>query len=458
MRLSKRPDLTQWKPTETGWSPADRIEHIPYSAQQPHSGKQTEFLKLDCREALYGGAGGGGKSSALLMAALQYVDVPGYSALLLRRTYADLALPGALMNRAEEWLRGTNAKWNQTEKTWTFPSGATVTFGYMKNDAERFRYQGSELQFVGFDELTQFSEVQYRYLFSRLRRLKGVRVPLRVRGGTNPGGFGHEWVKSRFQIPKERPDGIWQVPGSTRVWVPALLDDNPSLDHEEYIESLNELDPVTRAQMLAGDWEIVFEGELFRRAWFPIKDAVPAAGRAVRFWDLAATEKKAGNDPDWTVGVKLLLLPDQAFFVADVQRVRATPGDVKKLILQTAQLDGRGCGVWVEQEPGSTGVAFVADFVKALAGYDVHGLRSTGSKITRAKPVSAQAEAGNIAILNASWADVFLQELVLFPQEGVHDDQVDALSGAFAALTQEEEANPLWGMSVAQGVSGWQPR
>lgn len=441
-----------------GWSPSERLTAIPYSPQQPHPGRQTEFLALDCREALYGGAGGGGKSSALLMAALQYVDTPGYAALLLRRTYADLALPGALMNRAEEWLHGSDAHWNATDKTWTFPSGATLTFGYMKNDAERFRYQGAELQFVGFDELTQFSEVQYRYLFTRLRRLKGVQVPLRVRGGTNPGGFGHEWVKKRFAIPLARPDDVWHVPGSSRVWVPALLDDNPSLDRDEYIESLNELDPVTKAQMLAGDWEIQFEGELFRRAWFPLKDAVPATGRRVRYWDLAATEAKPGTDPDFTVGCKLLLLPDQTFFVEDVIRVRHTPGEVRQLILQTAKLDGRGCGVWMEQEPGSAGKAVVDDYCRALAGFDVHGLRSTGSKVTRAKPVSAQAQAGNIAVLNASWADQLLQELTLFPQEGVHDDQVDALSGAFQALT-EPALNPLAGMiahTVARG--GWTAR
>jgi hypothetical protein len=73
-------------------------------------------------EALYGGAAGGGKSTALLMGALLYVDVPGYSALILRRTYTDLALPGALMDVAHEWLEGSAATWHEMEKTWRFPS------------------------------------------------------------------------------------------------------------------------------------------------------------------------------------------------------------------------------------------------------------------------------------------------------------------------------------------------
>ena len=127
-----------------------------YIPQAP-TPKQAAFLLLPVIEAFYGGQPGGGKSSALLMAALQYVDVPGYSALLLRRTYADLALAGALMDRARSWLSGTDAQWNEQRKIWRFPSGATLTFGYLENANDKYRYQGSEFQFVGFDEISQFS-------------------------------------------------------------------------------------------------------------------------------------------------------------------------------------------------------------------------------------------------------------------------------------------------------------
>jgi len=120
--------------------------------------KQAEFLALDCLEALYGGAAGGGKTDALLMAALQHVHVPGYAALLLRRTYADLALPGAIMDRAKSWLRPKGIHWDEKNKRFTFPSGATLTFGYLDTEQDRYRYQGAELQFIGFDELTQFPE------------------------------------------------------------------------------------------------------------------------------------------------------------------------------------------------------------------------------------------------------------------------------------------------------------
>lgn len=209
----------------------------------PHP-KQAEFLALDCLEACFGGAAGGGKSDALLMAALQYVDVPGYAAIVFRRTYQDLALPGAIMDRSHEWLAGTDAQWLGTDKRWTFPSGATLSFGYLDTDRDRFRYASAEFQCVCFDELTQFPERWYQFLFSRIRRTRCVDVPLRMRSGTNPGGIGHEWVRRRFL------SDVTSCP----PFVPSRLDDNPSIDAEAYRTSLERLDSQTRSQLLDGVW------------------------------------------------------------------------------------------------------------------------------------------------------------------------------------------------------------
>jgi hypothetical protein len=228
---------------------AAKALRIPWTRYIPHAphAHQHAFLWLACEEALYGGAAGGGKSDALLMAALQYVDQPGYAALLLRRTYKDLSLPGALMSRAEQWLAPTDAKWNGDTKTWTFPSGATLTFGYLQTSKDKFQYQGAEFNFVGFDEATQFAEDDYTYLFSRLRRLEGSLIPGRMRCASNPGGEGHEWVKRRFVNRTTRDE---------RIFIPAQLADNPSLDQGAYLRSLMNLDAVTREQLLNGDWDV----------------------------------------------------------------------------------------------------------------------------------------------------------------------------------------------------------
>lgn len=220
------------------WS--DYIPHNP-------TPKQHAFLYLDeleIQEALFGGQAGGGKSDSLLMAALKYVDIPGYAALILRQSYPDLAKPGAIMHRAKEWLRNSGAKWNENLKEFKFPSGSTLEFGYLRRDDDVFQFQSAEYQFIGFDELTQFTEFQYLYMRSRLRRLATSSIPIRVRSATNPGGKGHQWVRRRFISDKD----------PSRVFIPATLDDNPYLDRESYREQLEHLDPYTRAQLLHGDW------------------------------------------------------------------------------------------------------------------------------------------------------------------------------------------------------------
>lgn len=249
--------------------------------------RQHLFHLLDTlavEEAMYGGAAGGGKSDALLASALRYVDVPGYAALLLRKTYRDLALPGALMERAAEWLSGTDAKWDAVDFRWTFPSGATLSFGYLANRNDKYRYQGAEFQFIGFDELTQFDKADYLYLFSRLRRPaipEGLpdavrkrrealaRVPLRMRSATNPGGTGHHWVKARFiekALDPDDPDDTAER-AARRIFVPARLDDNPHVDAETYESALSQLDPVTRERMRHGDWDVEEGDKVYRSSW-----------------------------------------------------------------------------------------------------------------------------------------------------------------------------------------------
>ena len=385
--------------------------------------KQLAFLLLPCLEALYGGAGGGGKSIALLMAALQYVDLPGYAALIIRKTFADLSLPSALIDVANSWLMNSGAKWSDTEKTWKFPSSATLTFGYIDSSKDKYRYQSAAFQYIGFDEVTQFEMLDYTFMFSRLRRSIESTVPLRMRCASNPGNIGHQWVKDRFM-----------AEGSGRIFLPARIKDNPHIDHALYHASLAELDPITRLQIEEGDWSARHAGNKFQREWFEIVDVAPAECRKVRFWDMAATEPKKGRDPDWTVGLLLGLTPDNMLYLIDVQRVRATPHATEKLITQMAELDTKQTPIRMEQEPGASGITAIDDYKRrVLMGWDFKGVSSTGSKEVRANPVASQAEAGNIKLVRGPWNAIFLDETELFPA-GSHDDQVDALSGALADM------------------------
>lgn len=389
--------------------------------------KQAAFLMATEREVLYGGSAGGAKSYALLMAALQYVDVPGYHALIIRKTFAQLAKAGALIPLSQEWLSGTAAEWNAQRSAWTFPSGATLEFGHMENATARYNYQGAAYQFIGWDELTQQTRQDYTYVsFSRRRRtLDMADVPVRVRATANPGGIGHDWVFDRFMVQKK----------AGRLFIPASLADNRDLDREEYIASLDELDPVERRQLLHGDWEVRPAGNLFKRDWFQIVDAEPARLHKVRYWDHASTEADKGKDPDWTVGLLLGRDANGLSYVCDVQRFRSRTLEKENRIRQVAELDGREVRIAFEQEPGSSGKDVADRMVRVvLNGFPVTVDKKTGSKLSRARPVSSQAEAGNIRLVRGPWNKAFLDELEPFPQEGIHDDQVDALSGAFWAL------------------------
>lgn len=375
---------------------------------------------------MYGGAGGGGKTVALLTRALQFVEVPGYSALLLRRTYPDLALPKALMDLSHKWLDDTDAKWDRINHTWTFPSSARLVFGYCEHEGDEQRYRSAEFQLIGVDEVTEWLESQYTFLFSRLRRPRDMPVPLGMRSATNPGGEGHEWVKQRFIV-----EG--KLYG--RVFIPAKLCDNAEIDQASYRKSLSNLDPVRRAQILDGNWDVNPEGNKFQRGWFKIVKDYPRGFRVIRYWDKAATEPKKGKDPDWTVGVKATVAEGKLYII-DVVRFRGTPQLNEKTIRQTAELDGLSVYQYMEQEPGSSGVNDIDHYRReVLLGYTFYGVKTTGSKEIRANPLSSMAEAGNVYLVEGAWIRQFLDEFEVFPV-GTHDDVVDASSGALAQLVQ----------------------
>lgn len=392
--------------------------------------KQWLFILDEHREAMYGGAAGPGKSWALLAAALMHVDVPGYHALILRRSYQDLRLPNALMPVAREWLQGTDAIELQGGRSWLFPSGATLTFSYLASEAHKFRYASAAFSFIGFDELTQFTKTQYTFLFSRVRQsIAGdLRdVPLRVRSASNPGGPGHGWVKTRFIDPHRV---------LRRIFIPATMDENPHLDKVAYREMLAELDPVTRLQLEHGRWDVRPAGNFYKATTFrlvegPVLDPAGVQVLRCRAWDLAATEAEKGKDPDWTVGALIAYVTStKRWRVEDVVRVQEGPDDLERTLQATARRDGRMIPIVIEEEGGSSGKLAMRDLRRrVLAGYAVTAIRPTGSKPERARLSASLIANGDMDFVLGLWTPEFVDELVAFPT-GEHDDQVDALAHA----------------------------
>lgn len=473
------------------------VPHWPTPPQQLFLGLYRQAADDEVFEALYGGAAGGGKSDCLLMAAAQFVSVPDFAALVVRRTFADLALPGAIMDRALSWWKPLGAHWDGSRHTFTFPSGAKIQFGYMQRDDDHLRYKSAEFQLVCWDELTELPlESQYAFVgLSRVRRKVSQRVPLRSLSASNPGGPGHRWVKSRFV--GEPENGIKpHLPGR---YIPARIRDNPHLDQNAYIRGLLRLHPTVREQLLNGDWRAREPGDYFRAAWFgplldPVLDRWPSSDCVrIRWWDLAASEKPEAAR---TAGVLMARHRSGVRAVEHARAFRATPGSRDDLIVQQAQTDGHGVVVGIEIEGGSGGQAQFMALEKRLKkqGFKVVGARprvdlsdidaklltrnpsAMAGKQGRADPVASCLERGyqrrgegptsgapwygadrelppfahrdGLRLFSGAWTQEYLDEIEGFP-DGALCDLVDATSGAWAWL----EAHPLGGatpITVAQ--------
>ncbi|MFT4184429.1 MAG: phage terminase large subunit [Rhizobium sp.] len=173
-------------------------------------------------------------------------------------------------------------------------------------------------------------------------------------------------------------------------------------------------------------------GGLFQRGDFEIVDAVPAAAKRCRAWDFAASKARPGRQPDWTVGLRMAEFGG-IFYVEQIARGRWSPAEVERNLKNMATQDGPTVTIRMPQDPGAAGKADAETKIKLLAGFPVKVLPVTGDKATRAKPASAQAEAGNIRLLRGDWNEAFLDEICAFPN-AQFDDQVDAFADALNEL------------------------
>ncbi len=176
------------------------------------------------------------------------------------------------------------------------------------------------------------------------------------------------------------------------------------------------------------------EGGLFEKDWFEIVDFPPGKfKKVVRRWDFAATDPRKGEDPDYTVGVKMGLHEDGNVYILSVEHFRGSPDKVEKVFVRTAGRDGKSVRIRGEQEPGSSGKLAIHGFGKLVRGYAFKGERSTGSKFVRAEAYSAAAERYEVKLLKGAWNRKFIKEHTSFPN-AAHDDMVDAAAGAYSDL------------------------
>jgi hypothetical protein len=239
----------------------------------PNPGPQTAFLGSAAREVFYGGAAAGGKSDAIIAGAGRFADHPLHRAIIFRRTRPQLQ---EVIDRARniypEIIPG--AEWIERESRFYLPAGGFIQMGYAEHEDDILKFKTFEYNYIGFDELTSFTERQYTFMFSR-NRSKTLDLPLQVRSASNPGDIGHEWVFKRF-LRNRKPFEIYvehdkQTVGDktydvsfTRQFIPAKLSDNPKLPNpEEYIAGILQMGEEGE-MYLHGAW-VRLTGTMFKR-------------------------------------------------------------------------------------------------------------------------------------------------------------------------------------------------
>lgn len=343
-------------------------------AAQP---RQDRFLTdfIDVFEAAYGGAAGGGKTDALLIyQLLRRTRFPGSRGLFLRRRFTDLAQPGAALDRFRQLFEPFGVSYNANSHEATWPNGSVTRFGYMDTDADRYQYQGAQFDDITFDEVTQFSELQYTYMFSRIRvtnhelAAKGLRAQIRCAG--NPGGIGHTWFRRRF-VDRCLDEVYVDVnTGLSRVFVPAKVDDNQALLKSDpfYKHALMNLPEVERRALLDGDWDI-FAGQVFgewRRDIHVIPPFVPPPHwrRWIGFdWGYAAPYVVLffAEDPDTR----------QVVVYRELTGTKAHDSEIAARIMEAAQLEQIGAmycdpSIWSKKNNTST-----ADIIGNVPGWRI---------------------------------------------------------------------------------------
>lgn len=237
--------------------------------------KQSVAFETGATEVLYGGAKGGGKSFLLRVSAMRWcMEVAGVQVYLFRRTLADLRRnhlegPKSLQALLVEHIKSGHVNFVERFNKFEFWNGSVLHLCYCEAESDVENYQGAEIHVLLMDEVTHYTDYQYRYMRAQVRRA-GLVVPEkyerrlpRIEAGANPGSIGHAWVKRTWIAPAAALS-VWRAPpeegGMLRQFIPAKLSDNPHLtrDDPEYADRLRGMgnDSLVRA-MLEGDWDLV---------------------------------------------------------------------------------------------------------------------------------------------------------------------------------------------------------
>ncbi len=404
---------------------------------RPQKGKQELAMKTKADVLIYGGAAGSGKSRLLLMKPLEHMDDPNFTGVFFRKTVKNLEGAGGLWPEGWKLYQQFGVHKRDQAKEYIFPSGMKVAMTYLARDEDaEENHQGLQYSFVGFDELTHFSQFQFLYLIGRLRSDSDADSFCMASCNPDPDSWVLNWVDwylnedgdpleercgqiRYFVIKDEMPrfadtaeelaeqypeicyvednDGEQiYVPPMTFCFINGTIFDNPALikANPSYLSKLKGQSEVNRRRLLDGNWYARPEGaNYFKRDWLPeIKESdIPRGCTEVRGWDKAGTEPNDNNrNPDYTAGSPKFHKCREGFYYLtwdfieslhdeykDTEvtgRFRKIHGPRDRLILNQAKHDGKDCRVVLPKDPAQAGkVEYKYSAVQLTdAGFLVH--------------------------------------------------------------------------------------
>lgn len=457
-------------------------QHPPGSAYIPQP-KQAMLHACPADIAFYGGAAGSGKTIAMVAEAMRGFRIPGYSAVIFRRTSPELTGGGSIWEEARAVYPRFGGDMREHRLDVRFPSGAMIEFRHLQYDKDKHTHHGKQYSLIIFEELTQFLLSQFWYMLSRNRTACAVLPYIRASLNPDPDHFARAmidwWIgPDGYAIPERsgvirwfvrdtdndklhwadtKQDLLERFPLSLPVsftFIAANLDDNPALLRKDptYRSKLMMLDKVERERLLYSNWNIrpaaglYFQRDYFRKLTTPLdmRDVV----KKIRYWDLAATEPSSKNsDPDYTRGILYYKLRNGRTVLADGASVRGGPEKVRRLLLRTAAQDGKDTKIWIPQDPGQAGKDQRETYAKILSGFSLGFEVVRKNKVIMAGPFSSAAENGLVDYIDGEWWPSFVAEAESFP-DGPHDDWIDAAGGAHRRISKGLDGVPS--VSIAE--------
>ena len=447
--------------------------HDDQIVYRPQPGPQTEFLKSDADIVIFGGAAGGGKTYALLLEATRFFHLDSINAAIFRRTQSQLSMPGSIWPEAQKLYNSLGLKANHTRMAFKFGRHSAIKFCGLQYESDVHNFQGAQLDFIGFDELTHFSEEQFWYLIGRLRSSSGKIKPY-ARATCNPdaGSWVHQlvgwWIddKTGYPIPERQGQKRWLLKlNDVNYWfssremtllykkskgiddrinplsvtfIAATINDNQILlkNDPSYYAKLSQLPDYQKMPLLYGCWLLQKIGKLFKHDWFRHFVIEPPDFEYKMITTDTASSTKTAND--YTV-MQLWGYSDSRIYLLDQIRGKYTAHEQETLLINLIRIHKvRYCSI----ERAAMGFVLIDALKKE--NVLIEEMTRSKDKYSRGYEVQEFFERGYVWINpNSAYYTVFISEMTSFSPENKnssksHDDIPDcAIDAAYLAFIKK---------------------